>query len=61
MTVNEEETEIVRSAVWWRPPKFYEPEDPKIRWLEGEIHLSRDLPPSCDYRLFMVGVSVLGL
>lgn len=46
---NNEEVEFIGTATWWRPPRFNEPEESSTRWLEGEIHLSRDLHPSCNY------------
>jgi hypothetical protein len=29
---------------------------PNVRHLEGEIHLSPDLQPSCDFQLFQIEV-----
>ncbi|KAJ3508135.1 hypothetical protein NLJ89_g5916 [Agrocybe chaxingu] len=40
-------------ANWWLPPKDI-PQQTHIRHLEGEIHLSEDLQPSCACTIFSV-------
>ena len=45
----------VGRAQWWVPSKGVL-QRPNVRHLEGEIHLSRSLPPNCDSRLFRVQV-----
>ena len=45
----------VGRAVWWVPSKSVV-QRPNVRHLEGEIHLSESLPPTCDFRLFRVQV-----
>lgn len=53
---NDEEVESIGTTVWWRPPKSDAPSEPGTRWLEGEIHLSRDLHPSCNYPRLIIEV-----
>ncbi|KDR78627.1 hypothetical protein GALMADRAFT_244088 [Galerina marginata CBS 339.88] len=43
----------VAEAVWWVPPKDV-PQEPYIRYLEGEIHLAHGLEPSCACSLFQI-------
>ena len=45
----------VGRAQWWVPPNSFV-QHPNIRHLEGEIHLSQSLPPSCDFQFFRVQV-----
>jgi len=45
----------VATAVWCLPPKDI-PQESNIRHLEGEIHLSVDLEPSCACEFFNVEV-----
>ncbi|KDR78626.1 hypothetical protein GALMADRAFT_1258921 [Galerina marginata CBS 339.88] len=40
-------------AVWWLPPKDVL-QEPHTHYLEGEIHLSRRLEPSCACSLFQI-------
>lgn len=56
-SAREEEVNSVGTALWWRPPKSNQPEDQNMRWLEGEIHLSSSLQPSCDHPRFIIEVS----
>ncbi|CAA7263788.1 unnamed protein product [Cyclocybe aegerita] len=44
------------TAVWWKPPKDMQQEE-GVRWLEGEIHLPKDLAPNCDLEIFHLNVS----
>ena len=46
----------VEKAVWWFNP---EAEDlgVQVRHLEGEIHLEKELQPSCSFSLLKVSVS----
>lgn len=46
----------VGRAHWWLPAKSAG-QSPNVRNLEGEIHLSSSLPPSCDFQFFQVEVS----
>jgi len=50
-----EEVDEAELAVWWVPPKDIPQEDYTKR-LEGEIHLSKDLPPSSDFIPFVIEV-----
>jgi hypothetical protein len=45
----------VGSTKWWSPSKEVV-QGPNVKYLEGEIHLSPDLQPSCDFQLFQVEV-----
>lgn len=45
----------VATAVWWLPSKEIE-QQAHIRHLEGEIHLSSDLQPSCGCAIFSIEV-----
>ena len=45
----------VGRAQWWVPSKTVA-QHSNVRHLEGEIHLSQSLPPTCDFRLFRVQV-----
>jgi len=51
-----EEVDEAELAVWWVPPKDIPQEDYTKR-LEGEIHLSKDLPPSSGFIPFVIEVS----
>jgi len=51
-------THEVGRANWWAPPKNII-QGPNVRHLEGEIHLSPDLQPSCDFQSFRIEVSAL--
>lgn len=53
--VVEDKTEVVK-AVWWFNPEA-EDVGAQVRHLEGEIHLEKELQPSCDFSLFKVSVS----
>jgi len=44
-------------AVWWVPPKDVI-QNPHTRQLQGEIHLSNELPPSSDFLPLRVRVSI---
>ena len=46
---------VVGRAQWWVPSESVV-QHPNVRRLEGEIHLSQSLPPSCDFRSFRVQV-----
>jgi hypothetical protein len=49
----------VERAVWWFNPEA-EGETERglyVRCLEGEIHLQKELQPSCGFSLFKVSVS----
>ena len=49
----------VERAVWWFNPEA-EGETERglhVRCLEGEIHLKKELQPSCGFSLFKVSVS----
>jgi hypothetical protein len=48
-------THEVGRANWWIPSKDVV-RGPNVRHLEGEIHLSPDLQPSCDFPLFHIEV-----
>ena len=45
----------VGRAQWWVPPESVI-QHPNVRHLEGEIHLSQSLHPTCDFRFFQVQV-----
>ena len=45
----------VGRAQWWMPLKDVA-QSPNVRHLEGEIHLSQNLQPSCDLRFFQIEV-----
>src|SRR5260221_12834838 len=49
-------THEVGRASWWTPSKDVV-QGPNARHLEGEIHLSPDLQPSCDFQSFRIEVS----
>lgn len=51
-----EETTEMEKAVWWVNIDTAE-QEPHKRRLEGEIHLDRDMPASCDFPLFKISVS----
>lgn len=51
----------VEAAVWWVNSATGGAPSARRRELEGEIHLDKDLQPTCDFALFKVSVSVLGL
>ncbi len=51
-------THEVATATWWSPPKDV-PQQASIRHLEGEIHLSPDLQPSCCCKIFLIEVSCI--
>lgn len=51
-----EETTEMEKAVWWVNIDAAE-QEPRKRRLEGEIHLDRDMPASCDFPLFKISVS----
>ena len=48
-------THEVGRATWWTPPKNVV-QGPNAIHLEGEIHLSPDLHPSCDFQSFRIEV-----
>jgi hypothetical protein len=48
-------THEVGRAKWWIPSKDAV-QGPNVRHLEGEIHLSPDLQPSCDFQFFQIEV-----
>ncbi|KAF8165675.1 hypothetical protein B0H34DRAFT_647443 [Crassisporium funariophilum] len=48
---------IVGTAVWWVNPDAGDQQE-NIRCLDGEIHLEKDLQPSCDFLLFKVSYTV---
>ena len=48
-------TDEVGRANWWTPPKNIV-QGPNAKHLEGEIHLSPDLQPSCDFQSFRIEV-----
>jgi len=48
-------THEVERATWWIPPKNAV-QSSNARHLEGEIHLSPDLQPSCDFQSFRIEV-----
>jgi hypothetical protein len=48
-------THEVGLANWWIPSKDVV-QGPNTRLLEGEIHLSPDLQPSCDFQSFRIEV-----
>ncbi len=50
----------VATAVWWLPSKDIRQET-HIRHLEGEIHLSADLQPSCGCVIFSIEVRLTRL
>lgn len=47
----------VDKAVWWVPAANEVPQEPYVRHLDGEIHISEDLQPSCDCKIFHIEVS----
>jgi hypothetical protein len=49
-------THEVGRAKWWSPSKNVI-QGPNAKHLEGEIHLSPDLQPSCDFQSFRIEVS----
>lgn len=51
-----EDKKEVERAVWWINPEA-EDLDAQVRHLEGEIHLEKELQPSCSFSLFKVSVS----
>ena len=55
LNVVEDKIEVER-AVWWFNPEA-ESLDVQVRHLEGEIHLAKELQPSCGFSLFKVSVS----
>ena len=50
-----EEKRVVDQVVWQEPSGVEE--DPYVRRFDGEIHLSKELQPSCGFRLFRISVS----
>ena len=52
------EADEVELAVWWVPPKDA-PQDMYMKTLEGEIHLAKDLQPTCRFPSFSVEVCFL--
>ena len=48
----------VGRAQWWIPSESVV-QHPNVRHLEGEIHLSQSLPPTCDSQFFRVQVRFL--
>ncbi|KAF5363523.1 hypothetical protein D9756_000156 [Leucocoprinus leucothites] len=50
----DEQFKSVGIATWWKPPKPERPEEHGGRWLEGEIHLSKSLQPSCHHSQFSI-------
>lgn len=52
----EDKTEVER-AVWWFNPEA-EDQGVQVRHLEGEIHLEKELQPSCSFPLFKVSYTV---
>ncbi|KAF8165885.1 hypothetical protein B0H34DRAFT_254666 [Crassisporium funariophilum] len=44
---------VVGMGVWWVPPRDVN-QGPCVRQLQGEIHLDRDLQPSCSCPIFSV-------
>ena len=52
------EVDEVELAVWWVPPKDA-PQDVYLKTLEGEIHLAKDLQPTCRFPSFSVEVCFL--
>jgi len=51
-------THEVGRANWWTPSKDVV-QGPNVKHLEGEIHLSPDLQPSCDFQSFRIEASTL--
>ena len=51
----------VEAAVWWVNAATGGAPSARRRELEGEIHLDKDLQPTCDFALFKVSVSVFCL
>ena len=49
----------VEKAVWWFNPEAEGETERRVnvRCLEGEIHLDKELQPSCSFSLFKVSVS----
>jgi len=52
-----EEIDEVELAVWWVPANDATQEK-YLRRLEGEIHLAKDLQPTCRFLPFSVEVSL---
>ena len=52
------EVDEVELAVWWVPPKDA-PQNMYLKTLEGEIHLAKDLQPTCRFPPFSVEVCFL--
>lgn len=46
----------IESAAWWVNAEHSGAHTAKRRELEGEIHLDKNLQPSCDFALFKVSV-----
>lgn len=49
-----EQVEVIERAVWWPVSS----EEPDTRYLQGEIHLDKELQPSSQFLLFKVTVSL---
>lgn len=49
-----EQIEIIERAVWW---PISSSDEPDTRYLQGEIHLNKQLQPSSQFLLFKVSVS----
>ena len=49
-----EKVETIERAVWWPVSS----EEPDTRYLQGEIHLDKELQPSSQFLLFKVSVSI---
>ena len=55
-----EGVEDVGKAVWWATGPLDDlQEGPNVRRYSGEIHLRKELQPSCDFLPFRVSVCVL--
>ena len=50
-----DEVDEVELAVWWVPAND-DPQEMYLRKLEGEIHLAKDLQPTCRFLPFSVEV-----
>jgi hypothetical protein len=50
-----ERIDIIERAVWW---PISSSEEPDTRYLQGEIHLKKELQPSSQFLLFKVSVSI---
>lgn len=48
-----EQIDIIERAVWWPISS----EEPDTRYLQGEIHLDKELQPSSQFLLFKISVS----